>query len=997
MRLVCVALLAWMTVGSLSAAEPKPTVSGTTQPAAEEDFGAQLKPTPVLDLAAARKAIRVVDGFQVELVAAEPLVASPVAMSFDADGRLYVAEMRDYPESPEAQLGRIRLLEDTDGDGRFDKSSVFVEGLSWPTSVVCYDGGVFIAAAPDILFCKDTNADGRADVRDVVFTGFGRSNVQGLLNSLTWGLDNRIHGATSSAGAQVRPGDAPHAAQLVLSGRDFSFDLRSLKLQSESGGGQHGLTFDDWGRKFVCSNSDHIQAVMCEDRYLARNPRAEAPSPRVSIAEDGPQAEVFRTSPIEAWRILRTRLRVAGAVPGPIEGGGRPAGYFTGATGITIYRGDAWPEKYRGQAFVGDVGSNLVHRKRISRAGVGFTARRIDESSEFLTSSDIWFRPVGFANAPDGTLYVMDMCRETIEHPASLPPQIKKHLDLASGRERGRIYRIVPQGFKQPKLPKLSSVPIGELVAKLESQNGWSRDTAARLLYERQDPAAVEGLVKLANTSESALARLYALHALDGLAALDEASILESLGDAEPKVREHAVRLAETLIASSSDVREALLKMTGDDDLRVRYQLAFTLGEVSGADRNRALARLAMRNPADPWLRVAIWSSLSNGADEVLSQLLGNQELSRTSAGLGLLAAVARQVAMQDGQNGVAAALVAVANPTDNRALVSPAASAAVIRGLMQGQGGGGKFKVPPKLAGQFEQILSAARDLVVDSDKAADERAEAIGLLALLPPIEARKLYSKLLRPAEPPVVQFSVLKTLRGQTDDASAAVVIEAWPTLSPQVRGEALETLFSRAKWFPPILSAIEAGTISPAEIDPARIKAFAMHKDANLRARAAKLFDSGGAAKRPEVVDAYRKCLETAGDPTRGKAVYQKHCAACHKAEGVGHEIGPNLAALRNRGAEAILIGVLDPNREVNPQYVNYLVATKAGRLLTGLVAGESAASITLRRGEGASDTVLRADVEELRSSGVSLMPEGFEKQIDAAAMADLIAYLLSLK
>ena len=168
----------------------------------------------------------------------------------------------------------------------------------------------------------------------------------------------------------------------------------------------------------------------------------------MSIAADGPQAEVFRTSPVEPWRIVRTRLRVAGAVPGPIEGGGRAAGYFTGATGATIYRGDAWPAEYRGQAFIGDVGSNIVHRKTLSADGVLLVANRADEGSEFVASTDIWFRPAQFANAPDGTLYIIDVYREVIEHPASLPPVIKKHLDLTSGRDRGRIYRIVPEGFQ---------------------------------------------------------------------------------------------------------------------------------------------------------------------------------------------------------------------------------------------------------------------------------------------------------------------------------------------------------------------------------------------------------------------------------------------------------------------------------------------------------------------------------------------------------------------
>jgi putative membrane-bound dehydrogenase-like protein len=469
--------------------------------APREDFASELPRIAPREPAEALATFQVVEGFRIEQVAAEPLVASPVAMAFDADGRLYVVEMRDYSEQDKERLGRVRLLEDSDGDGRFDKATIFADDLSWPTAVTCWDGGVFVGAAPVIHYLKDNDGDGKADERRVVYSGFSRTNVQGLLNSFQWTLDNRIHGSASSNGGLVTRPDVADFKAVSVSGRDFSFDPRTLALRSESGGAQHGMTFDDWGRKFVCSNSDHIQMVMFEDRYLARNPAASAPSSRTSIAADGPQAEVFRTSPIEPWRIVRTRLRVTGKAPGPIEGGGRAGGYFTGATGTTIYRGDAWPAEFAGQSFTGDVGSNIVHRKILEPDGVGFVARRADKGREFVASSDNWFRPAQFANGPDGALYVIDVYREVIEHPASLPPEIKKHLDLTSGRDRGRIYRIVPNDFRARPPARLSKMSTEELIAQLESRNGWTRDTASRLVYERQDRAAIGPLERLAAES----------------------------------------------------------------------------------------------------------------------------------------------------------------------------------------------------------------------------------------------------------------------------------------------------------------------------------------------------------------------------------------------------------------------------------------------------------------------------------------------------------------
>ncbi|MEY2428924.1 MAG: hypothetical protein QOJ40_1809, partial [Verrucomicrobiota bacterium] len=512
-----VSLLLLGQLASLTAAEP--TVTSNDLPR-----------IPAVEPKDALKTFQVKKGFHIELVASEPNVVSPVALSFDERGRMFVVEMIDYSERRDEvpHLGRIRMLEDTDGDGVFDKSTVFADNLPWPTAVFCYDGGVFVGSTPDILYLKDTNGDGKADIREVVFTGFAdgvkRINVQAMLNTFIWGLDNRIHGATSGNGGMIKSLKHPEAKTLDLHGRDFVIDPRTMTMTSEAGGGQHGLSFDDSGRRFACNNSDHIRLYRYDDGYAARNPNFSMPAGLVSIAVDGPAAEVYRISPEEPWRVIRTKWRVAGLVSGPIEGGGRSAGYFTGATGTTIYRGNAFPSAFLDNAFLGDAGGNLVHRKLLIPDGVGLKAQRPpdEEKVEFVASTDTWFRPVQFANAPDGTLYIIDMYREVIEHPWSLPDNIKKFLDLNSGNNRGRIYRVVPDGFKQPRLPRLDKAGASELVATLENPNGWHRDTAARLLYERRPKAAVPLLIKLIEKSKAPLARMHALYVLDGLGALKE-------------------------------------------------------------------------------------------------------------------------------------------------------------------------------------------------------------------------------------------------------------------------------------------------------------------------------------------------------------------------------------------------------------------------------------------------------------------------------------------
>ncbi|HEY0548476.1 MAG TPA: PVC-type heme-binding CxxCH protein, partial [Verrucomicrobiae bacterium] len=247
------------------------------------------------------------DGFRLELAASEPLIVDPVAMAFDENGRLFVVEMRDYSERRIERLGRVKLLEDTNNDGRFDKATIYATNLPWPTAIICYDGGVFVGASPDVIFFKDTNSNGVADLRQVVFTGFGNGtaklNVQQLFNSFTWGIDNRIHGALGGNPSIVSNLVQRSARPLELRGRDFSFDPRTFEMRAESGGGQWGMSFDDEGNKFICSNSRHIAVEMYEDRYAARNRFYSLPPPDVSIAVDGPAAEVFRVSPDEPWRV----------------------------------------------------------------------------------------------------------------------------------------------------------------------------------------------------------------------------------------------------------------------------------------------------------------------------------------------------------------------------------------------------------------------------------------------------------------------------------------------------------------------------------------------------------------------------------------------------------------------------------------------------------------------------------------------------------------------
>src|SRR5688572_26314012 len=427
----------------------------------------------------AEKNFRVLDGFSMELLAAEPLVASPVAMTYDENGRAYVCEMRDYPYTEKARhqrnqenptdtaIGTVRLLEDLDADGDFDKATIFADGLSWPTGVACWKGGVFVAATPDIWYLKDTNGDGVADIRRRVFTGFRKLNVQSVMNNLVWALDNHIHGAGGSNGGQIRPGDKPDARALVMTRNDFRFDPVTEQFELLSGGARFGGTFDDWGHRFLCDIRNPAQHVVLPQRYLARNPYLAARSSLHDMAEAGDQLPVYRISQPELWRVLRAK-RWAGerdiVMPRSELVG---AGVVTSSSGITSYRGAAYPEEYRGNVFVCECAGNLLYRLQVEPDGVTFKAARVDDRAEMVASTDNWFRPVNLVNAPDGTLHVLDMYRENIEHPWSIPDDIHAAVDLESGRERGRLWRLTPLNFAPGKPPCMGGATTLELVAFL--------------------------------------------------------------------------------------------------------------------------------------------------------------------------------------------------------------------------------------------------------------------------------------------------------------------------------------------------------------------------------------------------------------------------------------------------------------------------------------------------------------------------------------------------
>ena len=995
--------------------------------AADEPF-----PTiPPVEPADAPKTLRVKNGFTMDLLAAEPLVASPVAICYDENGAAYVVEMRDYPytdakthqaykdNTTDAPIGRVRRLIDRDGDGRFDESTIFAEGLSWPTGVCPWQGGVFVTATPDVWYLKDTDGDGRADVREKVFTGFRKYNVQAVINTPLWGLDNRITFAGGSNGGQVASLRHPEVPPLRVARNDLRIDPRAGTIEAIAGGARFGHAIDDWGNRYLCNIRNPAQHVVFDGTLTARNPFLPVPNPVHDARESGDQLPVKRISPLEPWRDLRARRWVAEnhAVPRSELVAG---GVFTSAAGITVYRGAAYPPEYRGQVFTAEVANNLVQRQTRTPDGVTFRIEVADQDAEFIASTDLWFRAVNFYNAPDGTLHVVDMYRETIEHPWSIPDDIRARLDLESGRDRGRIYRLTPPGFKVPKAPRLGSASIAELVATLENPSSWWRETAQRLLFERQDQAAVAPLRALLESGTPrrgvrdnpaatdgrlgeaslrdvpALARLHALWTLEGLRALRDEDIVRGLGDDSAGVREHAVRLAAPRIAAAPDLRARVFALARDPEIRVRYQVAFAAGGVNNVAAVDAALEVLRRDGADRWVRSAALSAPPEQCVQIALKLFGDP----TRGGAPEAGEVVRQLAFVAGAQNKPANLESVVTAFLGPRPPPAASAASFWTGLGDGLRQAGRnfrtaFREPSSPAAQaVARVLGDAQRDAGSRGASLETRLTAVKLLAYDDFANARATLDRLLTAAEAPPLQIAAVKTLALFPHADVSKSLLASWASYTPALRDEVLGALLARRDGPAALLAAIESGAAASGQVTGPRRTQLLAHRDAAIKARAEKAFGQAASASRREAVEKYQPALALTGNSARGAKVYDNACAACHRFAGRGTELGPNLETIRGWDREKLLLNILDPNREVAANYLAYTIELKDGTALAGMIAEENAASVKLKRIGAPEETILRQNIARIASSAQSLMPEGLEAAIAPQEMADLMAFLL---
>jgi len=966
---------------------------------------------PATEPARAAATIQMQSGFHAELIAAEPLVTDPVDMVYDENGRAYVVEMRDYPytnanddrpwaDQQSAPIGRIRILEDTDGDGKFDRSDLFAENLSWPAGIACWKGGVYVAATPDLLYLKDTDGDRKADVRRVVFSGFRKYNVQAIMNNPEWGLDHLLYVAGSSNGGQITSG---HDSQSQPLGRnDFCFNPNQERLEILTGSGRFGNSMDDWGNRFTTNIRNPVQQLLFPSRYLRRNRHLQLTSPLQDVAPSGDAVPVYRISPPESWRVIHAERAARESSPA-LRDTATATGYVTSSSGVTIYRGAAYPHEFYGNAFVGEVAGNLVIRYILDPMGVTFEGRRPYVEKDFLASTDNWFRAVNFVNAPDGTLHLLDMSRQTVEHPWSMPEDLKKRLDLTAGRDRGRIYRLVPPeyapGFVPPPRPRLGTASIHELVAELENPNSWWRETAHRLVYERQDQTAVPLLRRLLSNSPSPLGRLHALWSLSGLNALSAEDVLCGLHDAEPRVQAHAVRLSESFFAGNPAVLSQVKSLVVSPFPPLRFQLALSLGEAPAAEVRSVLVQLLLTDGQDPWICSAVQSSMAGQEQPLLRELLQKPEFIQTPSGQAIALQIAATVGASCPLEQVHEILDDLADIGSNDSSLSRFQAhlvAALAKGLKRQRISLESF-VQRKMSsgsGLVRQLLVTSVAQMENAQLPLGQRLAAMPILEYADFETVFRILQPLVSPQTATPLQQQAIRLLGTFSDPRVPEFLLTRYRSLTSSQQ-LVVDQLMAHSNWVPLLFDALEAKTVEPGRIPVVRQEIYMLSPDEKIRSRAVRIFQAPENVDLAATIREFQQQMPSTGDATRGLAVYQKNCSNCHRLGEHGFDVGPHLATVKNRSREELLVSILDPNKEIAPNFLAYLVMTKDGVLRTGVVSAESDANLTLRGTDQSEAVIFREDIDEFQNTGKSLMPVGLNKTIPPGQMADLLALLKS--
>jgi uncharacterized protein len=957
-------------------------------------------------------------GFEPRLFVAEPTIAKPICMTWDHRGRLWIAESVDYPNTKHPGKDgrdRITVCEDTDGDGKADKLTVFAEGLNIPTSILCANGGLIVLQAPDTLFLKDTDGDGKADVRKVLFTGWGIDDTHAGPSNLRWGFDNWIWGIVGYSGFRGTVGGERHRAGQTF----YRFKPDGLKLEF-----MRNTTNNSWGVGFS------------EDGLVFGSTANGCPSVYLPIPNRYYES-------VRGWSPQVLRNIAVNYQFFPVTDQVRQVDYhggFTAAAGHALYTARNYPPQYWNQtAFVTEPTGHLVATFTLQRKASDVAAYY---GWNLLASNDGWTSPIAAEVGPDGNVWVIDWYNYIVQHNPT-PRGFKTGEGNAyetplRDKVHGRIYRIVYNDAKPSTPPALDPSDAKGLVAALGNDNQFWRMHAQRLLVERGKTDVVPALIdRVGDRWVDAVGlnagAIHALCAMKGVGALDGAdgaaadAAIAALKHPSAGVRRIALQVLPKSDRSAGAVLSALL--LNDPDPQVRLAAMLALADQPPSDEAaRAIIDLLRSGLArnDHWLADAATSAAARNDLAFLKSMAATRDKAGAPRLGPEILRIAERVAEHWARGGP---VDQVGDLVASLRGIDTAIDEALLRGLARGWPKGKPAKLDRKTAeaikllaqrlpagprGQLVRLVGPWDDPVLASinaemaaallksakdesgfDRRRVEAAKELVELRSASDDTVRELLA-LITPRTSPELATGLIDAVASGSAPGTGTALVERLSALAPSVRAEAIRALLRRAEWTTALVDALEKSQVRFSELALDQKQALTAHPTAAIARRARRLLQQGGGLPDPDrqrVIDQLTAQVRQGGDVAAGKVIFTQQCAKCHRHGNEGGQVGPDLSGVAALPRDELMIHILDPSRSVEGNFVQYTVATTDGRVISGLLAAETRTSVDLVDAEGKRHVVLREDIDEMAASKKSLMPEGFEKQVTPAQLNDLLAFL----
>ena len=930
-------------------------------------------------------------GFQVKLVASEPQIVDPVSMQIDGLGRLWVVEMGDYPTQDNAPKSRVVVLQDLDGDGFFESSTVFADKLLFATGVQPWDNGAIVTVQGQLLMLRDTDGDLRSDSTEVWLEGFSTGNPQLRANHPTLSADGWLYVASGLRGGKIKatlPFGIPTSELIDLTGCDLRVHLLTGRIESIAGPSQFGLAFDQFGHRYGCSNRNPCFEIVSERVDLSLSPLSGLATALHDVSPSNAASKVHPL--VNAWTTSNLH-----------------AGQFTAACGVLVTHSRHFLDAPFATALTCEPTGSLVQRRSIMRNDGLLQVTGEESTREWLASHDPWFRPVDLYEGPNGDIYVVDMYRAVIEHPEWVPAELKNRPDQRLGDSYGRIYRVSRTDGKEANESPSANLPTST-AARLTHPDMWCRSIASQTILvaaaHGQKDEFVGTLKEICkNPAASVGAIANACRLLCACDALDESTVHALMKTNNAELRAFAwstMRQASTVWGPVW--KRAAVEMFYDprasiEELQAAAWFIASLPKAESDTNNPdwmiryaeqvAKALFHYNDPPHLWLAVtAAWR------DETLSFLLQYQIVACDKNGeLNSIArdAVVRLAARAAQQPFLNSTIQEYAETLTQELKnnVSPAARSASFA-ILEGFARSGKLSIASN--SEMERTVQEAA-----TDKSHTNRLAAISILASSKSESSKTLALKLLESSDRNLHK-AVVETCSVHDTPEFSTWLLERFPTALPEIRQELFNAIRSNPIRLALLVDLLEAGKLSTKIFDASQIQNLAAIRDPSIAHRLAGVLSNSINANRQKVVDEYSNQLgkiEVDPNRNRGKAIFSKNCSACHRLDGVGTLVGPEISDSREQSYEKLLISVLDPNRSIDANYFRYLARTEDGTVVEGLLKDSNSQTITLQNQNGAITTWNRDEIEELKSSGTSLMPEGIESQISALEMADLLWYV----